>query len=265
VCSCHNAPISRRSVTLAALGWACGGLGEADVEPAMALDLPADAPRTVALTLDACGGGTDDRIIGTLIRLGVCATIFATELWLHANPAPAAHLRDRPDLFLLQNHGARHLAPVLGRRSIWGVPAAATLDGIRQEVAGGATALTAAGFPAPTWYRGATARYSPAAITLIESMGLRVAAFSRNADAGASLPPATVARRIAAAVSGDVIIAHVNQPHRPSGAGVAAGVAALHAAGTRFVTLNQQPVAPLRCGAPPRQPRVAGVQAPGAS
>ena len=50
-------------------------------------------------------------------------------------------------------------------------------------------------------------------------------------------------KRIAAAKDGDVIIAHVNQPDRPSGAGVVQGILALKAKGYLFVKL----------GAPPKQ------------
>lgn len=203
----------------------------------MRLVLPPDAPTTMALTFDACDGGTDMRILHTLLDLGIPATIFATGLWLRNNPAIIPILRDRPEQFSVQDHGARHLPPVLGDRPIYGLAPAGTLDAIRHEVRGGAEAVTAAGFPDPTWYRGATALYSPAAIDLIEAMGYRIGGFSVNADQGASLPAPTVARHIAAARSGDVIIAHINQPHRPSGAGVARGIASLHDAGIRFVTL----------------------------
>ena len=54
--------------------------------------------------------------------------------------------------------------------------------------------------------------------------GFGIAGYSLNADAGASLPAHSVAHRIAGAISGDVIVAHINQPTRPSGAGVAAGI-----------------------------------------
>ena len=55
---------------------------------------------------------------------------------------------------------------------------------------------------------------------------------------GASLLGPLVARRIAAAKSGDVIIAHVNQPGRAAGAGLVEGLQALKAAGVTFVRLN---------------------------
>lgn len=46
------------------------------------------------------------------------------------------------------------------------------------------------------------------------------------------------AKRIAGARDGDVIIAHINQPKRASGAGVAEGILALKAKGYRFVLLR---------------------------
>ena len=209
----------------------------------------------MALTLDACSGAADMRILDTLTRLSIPATIFVTSLWLRANAQTLALLRARTDLFTLQNHGERHLPPVLGTRRLYGLAVAGTLDAVHREVARGADAVAEArapwpggsGVPWPRWYRGATGLYSPAAIGAIQAMGCLIAGYSLNADAGASLPAASVARRIASARSGDIIIAHVNQPHRPSGAGVAAGVAELHRAGTAFVDLDALPATALTC------------------
>ena len=222
------------------------------VEAALSL-VPADgSPRTVALTLDACSGAADMRILDTLTRLSIPATIFVTSLWLRANAQTLALLRARADLFTLQNHGERHLPAVLGTRRLYGLAVAGTLDAIHREVAFGADAVAEAraggsGAPRPRWYRGATGLYSPAAIGAIQAMGCLIAGYSLNADAGASLPAASVARRIASARSGDIMIAHLNQPHRPSGAGVAAGVAELHRAGTVFVDLDALPATALTC------------------
>jgi peptidoglycan/xylan/chitin deacetylase (PgdA/CDA1 family) len=210
----------------------------------MSLVVPARTPRTVALTLDACSGSVDMRIIGTLLALSVPATLFVTALWLRANPHILSLLRARADLFALENHGERHLPAVLGTRHVYGLPVAGTLDAIHHEVERGAEAVVATGAPRPTWYRAAAALYSPG---VIEGTDARIAGYSLVADEGASLPAAAVARRMAAAVSGDVIIAHVNHPHRSSGAGVAAGIAALHKTGTVFVGLDTYPMTPLTC------------------
>ncbi len=70
-------------------------------------------------------------------------------------------------------------------------------------------------------------------------MGFAIAGYSVSADAGASLPAARVAARMAAAANGDVIVAHINQPLRPSGAGVVAGLQELQSKGAIFVRLDQ--------------------------
>ncbi len=214
---------------------------ESIVEPAISLIVPAGAPRTVALTLDACGGLTDRRIVDAVIANAVPVTIFATGLWLRGNAPALALMRAHPDLFTIQNHGELHLPPVLGTRRVYGLPVAGTLPAVAHEVARGADLVAEATGVPPRWYRGAAGLYSPAAFAAIQTMGCLIAGYSLNGDAGASLPAATVARRISAARSGDVIVSHVNQPHRASGAGVAEGIATLKAAGTVFVALDALP------------------------
>jgi peptidoglycan/xylan/chitin deacetylase (PgdA/CDA1 family) len=143
------------------------------VDPRMRLVVPAGGPRTVALTLDACSGGADMRIIETLVDLSIGATIFVTGLWLRANPHALSLLLGRPDLFALQNHGERHLPPVLGVRRVYGLQVAGTLEVVQREVDRGADALVAAGGVRPRWYRGAAALYSPAAIGTCEPADAR--------------------------------------------------------------------------------------------
>jgi peptidoglycan/xylan/chitin deacetylase (PgdA/CDA1 family) len=213
----------------------------------MRLAVPADGVRRVALTLDACSGAVDMRILGTLLRLRIPATIFVTALWLRDNADAAVLLRTNPALFSVQNHGARHIAAVLGGGRIFGQAVAGTAEVVRAEVTGGAASLQAAGFPPPRWYRGATALYSSAVLPVIEAMGSAIAGFSLNGDEGASLPAAAVARRVAAATTGEVIIAHLNQPSRSSGAGLIAGLIALHAAGVEFMGLDAFPTTSLDC------------------
>lgn len=207
------------------------------VEPALRLPAATPGPRSVAVTLDACPGRFDTRIADVLVAARIPATIFLTATWMRWNPEALAYLKSRPDIFDLQNHGARHLPAILGPQKIYGLTPAGTLPAIRQEVLAGAAAITAQTGKAPIWYRGAAGLYSPEAIPFIPSLGFRIAGYSLNADAGASLPASRVAARIAAARHGDVIVGHINQPHRPSGAGIAAGLLALQAAGTRFAHL----------------------------
>ena len=72
----------------------------------------------------------------------------------------------------------------------------------------------------------------------IQGAGLQIAGFSLNGDQGASVSTVEAKRRIGGAVDGDVILSHINQPHRPAGAGVVEGIAALRERGVIFVRLE---------------------------
>lgn len=197
----------------------------------------AGGPR-VAITLDACPGGFDPRIAAALVQARIPATIFVSAIWMRQNRPALALLLAHRDLFSLQNHGARHLACVLGERRIWGLTPAVDLAGVKTEIENGASAVAAATGRRPAWFRGGGAIYSPEILPLIRQLGFAVGGYSLNGDVGASLPAAAVAARIGAAGDRDVTISHINQPHRASGAGVAAGILALKRRGVRFVRLD---------------------------
>ncbi len=200
---------------------------------------PADGKLQVAITLDACMGETDMRILGPLIENKIPVTIFATGRWLDRNPAAIRLLKQHPDLFVVENHGAKHLSAVIGTGRPYGLVPAGTAAAVAQEVRGGAEAIARAFGTSAKWYRDATALYSPDAMALVASMGFHIAGFSLNGDFGASASARMAHRRIAGAKSGDVVIAHVNQPHRPAGAGVISGILALKARGFTFLHLDE--------------------------
>lgn len=248
-CPCCQVPrLSRRgflagvgAAGMASLVPALGAeAGEALLEPRLTLKTAGHGARTVALTLDACPGGFDEALISNLIAWRVPATLFMTGAWIHANPRGLDVILRHPDLFSIGNHGAKHIPAVLGQRTVFGLKVAGDTDAIRDEIARGEDAIVQTTGQRPAWYRGAAALYSPAAFPVIETMGLSVAGFSLNADMGASLPASVVAARIQQAVDGDVIIAHMNQPHRLSGPGVSEGVRRLLAEGVTFIRLEAE-------------------------
>jgi peptidoglycan/xylan/chitin deacetylase (PgdA/CDA1 family) len=208
------------------------------VEPSLRLqEHQGGAPR-VALTLDACSGKVDHRILDVLLRERIPATIFVTARWLKRNADAVAILAAHPDLFEVEDHGREHLAAIDRVTRVYGVKSAGSPEALALEVGGGAEAMIAAGLDKPRWFRGATAKYSPSAIALIESMGYRIAGYSLNGDGGSLLGAKATERRIAGAKDGDVIIAHVNQPTHAAGEGVAAGILVLRKRGFEFVLLR---------------------------
>jgi peptidoglycan/xylan/chitin deacetylase (PgdA/CDA1 family) len=244
--------VSRRSFCRAVVGTAAslsittGHAADRDVpvEPRIRLaDTPADR-RVIALTFDCCPGAFDARIATVLITQRIPATIFITWLWMHRNPDALALLSAHADLFSIQNHGELHIPPVLGDRTIFGIRVAGDLPTIRHEIDRGAQAIRSATGSAPRWYRAATGFYTPGVIPEIEAMGYAIGGYSLSADQGASLPAARVAARMANANSGDVIVAHLNQPSRPSGEGVVEGLRALQNQGVTFARLDQVATTP---------------------
>src|SRR3569833_2304428 len=135
--------------------------------------VPVGSAPEVALTLDACMGAADMRIINGLIANQVPATIFATRRWLVHNPKVVHLLVSHADLFEIEDHGAEHVPAVIGTETPYGIAPAGTANGVFNEVLGGAQAEETATGVKPHWFRGATAHYSRDAMDLIGTMGLR--------------------------------------------------------------------------------------------
>lgn len=209
------------------------------LEPALHIAKGGAGHPQVALTLDACMGRTDTRILEALVQNRIAATIFVTERWLKSNKPALAVMLAHPDLFELEDHGAMHIPAVTTQPTVYRIRTAGTLAAVNAEVDGGEKALLAATGRHAGWYRDATALYSADALAQIRQMGYRVAGFSLNGDAGASLLAPVVAQRIGAAKDGDVIISHITQPSHSAGAGVVEGILALKAKGFRFVRLDE--------------------------
>ncbi|MFT3987452.1 polysaccharide deacetylase family protein [Aestuariivirga sp.] len=234
---------------LAALFAISSAHASAFIEPKLTIPPGTHHGPRVALTFDACTGQADERILSTLISNRVPATIFVTARWLAKNPAAIAELKAHPDLFEIENHGAKHLPAIDVPAKVYGIATAGSPEALRAEISGGASAVEKTFGVKPRWYRGATGLYNSSALALIQSMGYRTAGYSVIGDGGAAFSTAVTEKHIAAAKDGDVIIAHVNQPKRPAGAGVVQGILALKARGFRFVKLDDalgaEPPAPV--------------------
>ncbi len=195
--------------------------------------------KVVALTFDACTGKVDERILQTLIDHKIHSTIFVTARWLRRNPQAIAEIKAHQELFEIENHGAKHLPAVDVPMDVFGIKAAGSPQAVKNEVENGAAAVKTTFGYNPIWYRGAAAQYNQSAITLITKMNFKLAGFSLSGDGGASFSEARAANTISAAKSGDVIIAHINQPTKPAGAGVVEGLLKLQSEGFVFLKLNE--------------------------
>lgn len=237
-------PLLRYAMPLLGLALSAASLQAREPSPTIEIHdrLVSTGPsqRQIALTLDACTGRFDRDLIQFLIRNRIPATLFATKTWLDHNPAGVALIKAHLDLFEVEDHGENHIPAVIGAgRKVYGIPAQPDVVHLRREVSEGARAIEALTGIAPRWYRGATALYDAQAIGEIGRMGYRIAGFSVNADAGATLRKGAIIERLTHVRPGDVIIAHMNKPASDSAEGLAVGLKALLAQGFVFVRLDQ--------------------------
>ena len=119
------------------------------------------------------------------------------------------------------------------------VPTRPRAVAVRREVSAGASAVERAADVAPHWYRGATAEYGQAASDEIRRMDYKIAGFSVNADAGATLSRQAVAQRLRHVKGGDVVIAHMSKPASDTAEGLSVGLLELLGRGLVFVRLDQ--------------------------
>jgi peptidoglycan/xylan/chitin deacetylase (PgdA/CDA1 family) len=194
----------------------------------------------LALTLDACSGKYDDDVIEFLIRNRIPATLFVTKKWLDHNAFGLSVIKTHLDLFEIEDHGENHIPAVIGvGKKVYGIPGEPDIIHLRREVTEGAKAIESAFGVAPHWYRGATAEYDRQAEEEIGKLGYKIAGFSVNADAGATLSKPAIEERLRHVKDGDVIIAHMNKPSSDSAEGLSVALLHLLKQGFVFVRLDQ--------------------------
>lgn len=198
------------------------------------------SPHAVFLTLDACGGphgsGYDKALIGGLVDAGIAATLFLNQRWIETNRATAEALAALPQ-FSIQNHGSRHMPLSVNGSEAYGIPGTMNAREAAMEVWENHVAVTELTGTAPVWFRPGTAHLDDVGLSIAGALGERIAGFAINGDGGATLPAASVAAETAAAVGGEIVIAHMNQPGSGTAAGLLQAVAELRDRGIEFARL----------------------------
>ncbi|MFH5877686.1 polysaccharide deacetylase family protein [Arthrobacter sp. NA-172] len=197
------------------------------------------------LTFDACGGphgaDCDQRLLKTLRKLNVPATLFVNGRWIKANPGLAAELAADP-LFELGNHGFRHQPLSVSARSAYGIPGTVNAGEVYDEIMGNQDAMTQLTGEPPRFFRPGTAYYDDVAAAITRALGLIPVNFTVNGDGGATFPAATVAAEVAkigvGQGAGQIVISHFNQPAGGTAEGYARVLPGLLDRGVTFTRLG---------------------------
>lgn len=195
----------------------------------------------VALTFDACGGpggtGCDHRLLQTLRKLNVPATLFINSRWIQANRALSAELAADP-LFELANHGTAHLPLSVSGKSAYGIAGTANVAAAYDELMGNQAIMQELVGTAPRFFRPGTAFYDDVAVEMTRRLGMVPVNFTVNGDGGATYPAATVAAEVGSVTAGDIVISHFNRPAAGTAEGYARALPRLLDLGASFGRLG---------------------------
>lgn len=198
-------------------------------------------PEAVALTLDACGGGSgsgyDEALINGLLERQVKATLFLNKRWIEAHPDLTKVLAANP-LFEIANHGSAHMPLSVTGASAYGIPGTASALEAAEEVRANHVLISEVTGVPPRFFRSGTAHYDDVGVAIAGAFGERVVGFVVNADAGATSSAEEVAANVATAPPGAIILAHMNQPQGQTAIGLLSGIDTLLARGVSFVHLD---------------------------
>jgi len=196
----------------------------------------------IALTFDCCGGpggeAFDHQLVRALREHRYPATFFLNARWVKANEGLVQELADDP-LFEIANHGTRHLPLSVTGSSAYGIPGTRDAGEVYDEIMENQDLLAALTGKAPRFFRSGTAHLDDVSAKIVRALGLAPVNFSVNGDAGATFPAAVVTSALEAAMPGDIVIAHANQPGSGTAAGVAEALPVLLERGTQSLRLSE--------------------------
>jgi len=198
--------------------------------------------KEVALTLDACGlagDGCDYRIIDYLVENNFGATIFVAPGWINSHNKDWVYLINA-GIFSIQNHGWYHLPSSTNGKKIYGIRGTYCSYMLRRDVRKSADYIQEFLGSRTRYFRSGAAYYDDASVQVINSMQHQVIGFNVLGDAGTTYSKNEAKIAVSRAKPGSIIIAHMNQPDRASGAGVVEGLKSLVSSGYSFVLLEDR-------------------------
>lgn len=198
--------------------------------------LPTDR-RVVALTLDACDRGYDEKLVEFLRRRDIAATLFVSGYWANSHPETLRTLHDDP-LFEIANHGLEHRPCSVTGESVAEIEGTGSVEEAYREIDGNAALIEELIGERPSFYRSGTAHYDEICTRIARRTGHRVAGFDVVGDMGATYSADEVEEAITDVESGSIIVAHMNQPGGETLEGLRQALPRLREKGFAFVRLS---------------------------
>ncbi|CBG39817.1 polysaccharide deacetylase family protein [Helicobacter mustelae] len=191
----------------------------------------------VFLTLDACSGKVDERILKLLESQHIPAMLFLNARWIDKHIPLFKSLSKNP-LFSLQNHGTLHKPLSVDGKSIYHIQGTKNIKEVYEEVMQNHKKMIILGAKPPRFFRSGTAYYDDVALKILKDLGYQAMGFDVLGDAGATFNTEQIIKQSALVKNGSILIYHFNHPEKDSYEGLSKVIEILKKKGFVFGRLE---------------------------
>lgn len=167
----------------------------------------------VFLTLDACSGSFDYRILSLLEEHQIPATLFINARWLDKHQEIFKQLVKNP-LFSLQNHGTKHQPLSVNGNTIYHIQGTKNIQEVYEEIMQMHQKMIDLGAKPPRFFRSGTAYYDEIALRIIKDLGYKAVGFDVIGDGGATFKKDQIIEQAKLVKNGSILIYHFNHPEK---------------------------------------------------
>lgn len=167
--------------------------------------------KVLYLTLDACGGEYDSKLIDFLSQNNIKATLFINARWIKNHTKEFYQIAQNP-LFSIQNHGTNHKPLSVNGASIYGIKGTKSVAEVFAEIDENDKLITQLSGKKAHFFRSGSAFYDDVAMDIAKDMGYKIAGFNVVGDGGATYSLQKILKIGKKVESGDILIYHFNKP-----------------------------------------------------
>lgn len=190
----------------------------------------------VFLTLDACSGKYDKKIIKLLEKEKIPAVLFVSTKWIKNHQKTLQEISKIP-LFSIQNHGNSHKPLSIEGKSIYHIKGTKNIQEIYEEIMLSDRLITQLTGKKPFLFRSGTAYYDDIAIAITKDLGYKIVGFDVAGDGGATFNKEQILKQAQNITNGSILIYHFNHPQKDTYEGLKEVITFLKSKGFVFKNL----------------------------
>ncbi|WP_104697359.1 MULTISPECIES: polysaccharide deacetylase family protein [unclassified Helicobacter] len=190
----------------------------------------------IFLTLDACSGEYDKRIIDLLQKEKIPAILFVNTRWIENHQLALQEIAKNP-LFSIQNHGNSHKPLSIEGKSAYQIEGTKNIQEVYEEIILSDELITHLTGKKPTLFRSGTAYYDDVAIAIAKDLGYKIIGFDVIGDGGATFDKEQILLQAQKVTNGSILIYHFNHPQKDTYEGLKSVIKILKEKGFLFKSL----------------------------